>query len=257
MVVMQVQVLFFGMLKDMAGRTTDQVTLPDHSTVADLLAHYETLPRFKQVLPSIAVSVNQHYARPDLKLRNNDEVGLLPPVSGGSDARVGTGTLARPGERSSPTKAHLTRNAIDAKSVIESIKRPEDGAVAVFDGIVRNHSRGRRTLYLDYEAYEPMALKQMDSLLKEARERFQVRDVALIHRLGRLEIGETSVLIVVAAAHRAAAFDACRWLIDTLKKTVPIWKKEYFADGAVWADGEPFPAEISTAAAAQNQHPTD
>jgi molybdopterin synthase catalytic subunit len=110
---------------------------------------------------------------------------------------------------------------------------------------VRNNTRGRRTLYLDYEAYEAMALKQMDELAGEAREKFSVRAIGLVHRLGRLEIGETSVLIVVASAHRGPAFEACRWLIDTLKKKVPIWKKEYFEDGAVWADGEPFPEEIA------------
>jgi molybdopterin synthase catalytic subunit len=109
---------------------------------------------------------------------------------------------------------------------------------------VRNQTRGRKTVYLDYEAYEEMALKQMESLAGQALGQFQIRDVALVHRVGRLEIGETSVLIVVASAHRAAAFDACHWLIDTLKRTVPIWKKEYFEDGAVWADGEPFPDEI-------------
>jgi molybdopterin synthase catalytic subunit len=116
--------------------------------------------------------------------------------------------------------------------------------VSIFDGIVRNNTRGRQTLYLDYEAYEEMALKQMEQLAGEAIDKFGVRDVRLIHRLGRLEIGETSVFIAVASAHRAAALDACRWLIDTLKKTVPIWKKEYFEDGAVWADGEPFPDSI-------------
>jgi molybdopterin synthase catalytic subunit len=110
---------------------------------------------------------------------------------------------------------------------------------------VRNHSRNRRTLFLDYEAYEEMALKQMESLAEQVMSQFQIRDVALVHRLGRLEIGETSVLIIVASAHRAAAFDACHWLIDTLKHTVPIWKKEHFEDGAVWADGEPFPEPLS------------
>jgi molybdopterin synthase catalytic subunit len=117
--------------------------------------------------------------------------------------------------------------------------------VCVFDGIVRDNTRGRRTLYLDYEAYREMALEQMRELAAEAVAKFGVRDVAMVHRLGRLTVGETSVLIVVASAHRAAAFDACRWLIDSLKKTVPIWKKETFADGAVWATGEPFPEEIS------------
>jgi molybdopterin synthase catalytic subunit len=117
----------------------------------------------------------------------------------------------------------------------------------VFEGVARDNTRGRRTLYLNYEAYEEMALKEMEALAEKALAQFQVRDVALVHRLGRLEIGEISVLIVVASAHRAAAFDACRWLIDTLKRTVPIWKKEYFEDGAVWADGEQFPGEIRRA----------
>jgi molybdopterin synthase catalytic subunit len=134
--------------------------------------------------------------------------------------------------------------AIAAVEIVEEIKAGSDGAVCVFDGIVRDNTRGRKTLHLDYEAYREMALEKMRGLGTEAMERFGVRDVAVVHRLGRLVVGETSVLIVVASAHRGAAFDACRWLIDTLKTTVPIWKKEQFVDGAVWADGEPFPVEI-------------
>jgi molybdopterin synthase catalytic subunit len=139
----------------------------------------------------------------------------------------------------------IVNERIDADAIVSEMKGGADGAVCVFDGIVRDNTRGRRTQYLDYEAYETMALEQMRRLGAQALERFSVRDVALVHRLGRLVVGETSVLIVVAAAHRGAAFDACRWLIDTLKKTVPIWKKETFVDGAVWADGEPFPEEIA------------
>ena len=142
-------------------------------------------------------------------------------------------------------RIELTDERIDADGIVSGTKAGADGAVCVFDGIVRDNTRGRQTLYLDYESYRDMALEQMRRLGAEAVERFGVRDVAVIHRLGRLQVGETSVLIVVSSAHRAAAFDACRWLIDTLKKTVPIWKKETFADGAVWADGEPFPQEIA------------
>jgi len=134
---------------------------------------------------------------------------------------------------------------IAADAIVAAMKAGGDGAVCVFDGIVRDNTRGRKTLYLDYEAYREMALEQMHRLASDAVAKFGVRDVAVVHRLGRLMIGETSVLIVVASAHRAAAFDACRWLIDTLKKTVPIWKKETFADGAVWADGEPFPEALA------------
>jgi MoaE-MoaD fusion protein len=150
------------------------------------------------------------------------------------------------------TRATMVREPIDTQAALERIKRPEDGAAIVFEGVVRNHTRGRQTLYLDYEAYEEMALKQMEELAAQALEQFKVRDVLIVHRLGRLEIGETSVLIVVASGHRGAAFDASRWLIDTLKRKVPIWKKEHFVDGAVWADGEPFPAEIPRAQGSPN-----
>ncbi len=142
-------------------------------------------------------------------------------------------------------RIEILDEVLPAAAVMEEIKAGADGAVCVFDGIVRNNTRGRQTLYLDYESYREMALLQMQRLAAEALERFGVRDVALLHRLGRLQVGETSVLIVVASAHRGAAFEACRWLIDTLKKQVPIWKRETFADGVVWVDGEPFPEAVA------------
>src|SRR6202789_3265686 len=142
-------------------------------------------------------------------------------------------------------RVEITDAVIPVAEIVEETKAAADGAVCVFDGIVRDNSRGRKTLHLDYEAYREMALEQMRALAAEAVTRFGVRDVAVVHRLGRLQIGETSVLIVVASAHRGAAFDACRWLIDTLQKTGPIWKKETFVDGGVWADGEPFPPELT------------
>ena len=227
---MQVRILFFGILREKVGKGSDSLSLSDLPTVSDVLAHYaQTHPVLQQWFGSIAVSVNQEYANPQTRLKEGDEVALLPPVSGGAPS------------------ARIVRERIETQPLLESIKQPEDGAAIVFEGIVRNNTRGRRSLYLDYEAYEEMALKQMEALAAEAIAQRKVRDVAIVHRLGRLEIGETSVLIVVASAHRAAAFEACRWLIDTLKRTVPIWKKEYFEDGAVWADGEPFPAEIPRA----------
>jgi molybdopterin synthase catalytic subunit len=146
-------------------------------------------------------------------------------------------------------RVEITDEVIPAAEIVAEMKAGSDGAVCVFDGIVRDNTRGRRTLFLDYEAYREMALGKMSGLAREAVTKFGVRDVAVVHRLGRLQVGETSVLIVVASAHRGAAFDACRWLIDTLKKTVPIWKKEHFVDGAVWADGEPFPEEIASGVA--------
>lgn len=235
---MRIRVLFFGVLKDLAGKASDSPDLSEDATLGDVLTYYQqSIPRLKETAHSLAMSVNQEYAGPATRLKPGDEVALLPPVSGGSDSES---TSAK----RSPHAA-IVRERIEAAFVLESIKRPEDGAAAIFEGIVRNQTRGRRTLYLDYEAYEDMALRQMEELAARALADFQIRDVAIVHRLGRLEIGETSVLIVVASAHRAASFDACRWLIDTLKRTVPIWKKEHFEDGAVWADGEPFPDDIA------------
>jgi len=231
---MQVKILPFGVLKDWLGSTT--LDLPEGATVARLLDEIARRDTHGRPIPaatwaSIAVSVNAEYARPAHILRDGDEVGLLPPVSGG-------------GPEDSIVTA-LTRDLIDAPKLVASAKQGEDGAVVVFDGIVRNNTRGRQTLHLDYEAYEEMADKQMRELAQEAISRFGVRQVVIVHRLGRLAVGETSVLIVVASAHRAQAYEASRFLIDTLKKTVPIWKKETFVDGAVWSDGEPFPETIA------------
>jgi len=233
----QIRVLFFGILRDLAERANEDLTLPESSNISALLTHYaQSIPSLQSLISSLAVSINQEYAGPGTPLKDGDEVALLPPVSGGTQASDGR-----------PRHAALVREIIDAQSLLAGIKQPEDGACVLFEGIVRNNSRGRSTLYLDYEAYEPMALKQLEELGEQALAKFQIRDVAIVHRVGRLEIGDTSVLILVASPHRAAAFDACRWIIDTLKLTVPIWKKEYFEDGAVWADGEPFPDQIPRA----------
>jgi molybdopterin synthase catalytic subunit/molybdopterin converting factor small subunit len=233
---MRVTVLTFGMLRDLPGQIPDSIDLASGATVADLLAHCRSAhPEPAGVWSSVAVAVNREYAPATHPLSDGDEVALLPPVSGGA------------GEPTTPASSHiaLTNNSISAGAIAEPLKRGEDGAVVVFDGVVRNHTRGRRTLYLFYEAYPEMALARMKQLAAEALQAYPIRDVAIVHRLGRLEVGETSVVIAVASPHRAAAFDACRWLIDTLKQTVPIWKKEFFEDGAVWAQGEPFPPELS------------
>jgi len=226
-------------LRDWLGATAVAVELPEGASVAALLECVTAkLPARQPVLTlrGIAVSVNAEYATAAQILHDGDEVGLLPPVSGGSSDET---------TEEMPVRTALTREPIDSEKLIATAKRGEDGAVVVFDGIVRNNTRGRQTLHLDYEAYEEMAARQMDELARQALSRFGVRQVTLVHRLGRLLVGETSVLIVVASSHRAAAFEACRWMIDTLKKTVPIWKKETFVDGAVWAAGEPFPVEIA------------
>jgi len=139
----------------------------------------------------------------------------------------------------------LIQTPIDMPGLVEKVRHGQDGAIVTFDGFVRNESHGRATLYLAYEAYEAMAIAKMKEIGKELHQKFSIHRVAIVHRLGRLQIGETSVFIAVSAPHRAAAFDACRLAIDTLKRTVPIWKKEYFEDGVVWADGELPPAPPS------------
>jgi molybdopterin synthase catalytic subunit len=237
---MQVRVLFFGVLKDLLSSSGEAVTLPEGATVAQLLEQlrngngigHRAESAGHPVWSALAVAVNREYAAASAVLHEGDEVALLPPVSGGADVAAVAPIVA------------LTRERIDRDALVAALQQPGDGAVVVFDGIVRDNTRGRKTLYLDYEAYEEMAVNQMQKLAREAGERFAIDRVGVVHRLGRLEIGESSIVIVVTSAHRAAAFDACRWLIDTLKRTVPVWKKEHFADGAVWKDGEPFPAEL-------------
>jgi MoaE-MoaD fusion protein len=227
---MRVRVRFFGQLKEIVGVAEEEAELSDGARVEDLFERYgRKFPRLSEFRASIAASVNQEYANWRAPLEGGDEVAFLPPVSGGS----GGGRQA-----ATPDIFELVREAINQRLIVEELKAPEDGAVVVFDGFVRNSFRGNRTLYLEYEAYESMALAKMREIGAQMRQKFAIHRVAMVHRLGRLEIGETSILIGVSAPHRGAAFDACRYAIDTLKRTVPIWKKEYFAGGAVWADGE-------------------
>ena len=235
---MRVTLLAFGILRDHLGSSTGPLDLPTGSTVRDLVDRCRALvPGSAAAWSSIAVAVNQEYVPVTHRLAEGDEVALLPPVSGGKD------------EGHERPVIRLVRERIVAHEIVPPLERPEDGAIVVFDGVVRNHSRGRKTLFLEYEAYGEMALAQMRALAAQALADFAIRDVVIVHRVGRIEIGESSVLIAVFSAHRAAAFDACRFLIDTLKKTVPIWKKEFFGDGAVWAQGDPFPPELTGQAA--------
>ena len=227
MISMRVRVLFFGQLKDITGVSEEDAELSEGARVEDLFERYgRRFPKLAEFRPSIAASVNQEYAGWRAPLSTGDEVAFLPPVSGGQQAAVADDIFL------------LVREPIQSRELIESRKAPEDGAVVVFDGFVRNCFNGQRTLYLEYEAYELMAYAKMREIGAQIREKFKIHRLAIIHRLGRLEIGDTSVLIAVSSPHRTAAFDACRYAIDTLKRAVPIWKKEYFAGGAVWAEGE-------------------
>jgi molybdopterin synthase catalytic subunit len=227
----RVRVLFFGQLKDIVGVAAEDADLSEGARVEDLFERYgRRFPKLGEFRASIAASVNQEYAGWRAALANGDEVAFLPPVSGGQ----GGGQQAAVAD----DVYQLVRQPINAREIAESVKAPEDGAVVVFDGIVRNSFKGKRTLYLEYEAYEPMAYAKMREIGAQIRARFPIHRLAIWHRLGRLEIGETSVLIAVSSAHRREAFEACRYAIDTLKRAVPIWKKEYFVGGAVWAEGE-------------------
>lgn len=228
---MVLRVLFFGQLREIVGAAEQRFEAADGARIEDLYASYtQRFPRLAEFRSSVAASINQEYAPWNAKPRAGDEVAFLPPVSGGA---------SQPFE----DVFQIVRSRIPSEEIVASLRAPEDGAVASFEGIVRNHSRGKTTLYLEYEAYEPMALAKMREIGDYMRKAFAIDRLAMVHRLGRLEVSETSVLVAVSSAHRAAAFDACRYGIDTLKRIVPIWKKEYFADGAVWSEGEKVPAE--------------
>ena len=188
---MQVRVVYFGMLREMAGREQEAVELHDPSRLADLYSQLQTrIPGLAAFGGSIALSINYEYASLDAPLHHGDEVALLPPVSGGAGSS--------PGEPATPqTHVRIVREPINYDLIAGDITAPEDGAVIVFDGVVRNHSRGRPTLYLEYSAYEPMAATELEKLAQAALANYSVRDVRIIHRLGRLELGESSVLIAV------------------------------------------------------------
>jgi molybdopterin synthase catalytic subunit len=230
---MRVRVLFFGQLKDIVGTTEDDAEISDGARVEHLFERYgRRFPRLAEFRPSIAASVNQKYADWRAPLNDGDEVGFLPPVSGGQEGEA---------RATSADIFELVGERIEPQVFMERLKAPRDGALVTFDGFVRDNSKGQRTLYLEYEGYEPMALAKMREIGAEIHEKFPIHRIAIVHRLGRLEIGETSVWIGVSSPHRREAFDACRFAIDSLKRVVPIWKKEHFASGAVWADGDPFP----------------
>ena len=180
---------------------------------------------------SILLARNHEFAQLSESVEEGDEIALLPPVSGGT-----RGYLRELSENGN--FFGLTRQPIETRRIAERLLQGEDGAVVTFEGVVRNNSNGRATRFLDYECYEPMAIKMMARIGGEIAASYEIHRVAMVHRLGRLLIGETSVVVMVTAAHRKAAFDAALEGINRLKRLVPIWKKETFADGEVWVEGE-------------------
>ena len=234
--------LFFGAARDTVGGSEVDFVLKSSSTAAtafeEVLERYPDLRRFGR---SLLFAVNQEYAVADREVHDGDELAVFPPVSGGSGS---AGIL--PATTLGKDFFELTTDPIDVGAISRRVVLPECGATVTLDGYAREWTRGRRTLYLVYEAYAPMAQRELQRLGREAHEHFEIAHIGIVHRTGRLEIGETSVVIAVSAPHRRAAFEACEWAIRELKRSVPIWKKEIFEDGEVWVEGEgPGPTPIS------------
>jgi len=247
-----VTVLFFGAARDAVGQNELELSLNAESAGGALQELLEKFPALKKFGRSLLFAVNQEYAVADRPLNEGDELALFPPVSGGStpDAETQGGGDAvnteapslRPNASSRGATNfdffELTTEPIDVGAVARRVVPTECGATVTLDGYAREWTRGRRTLYLVYEAYAPMALRELQRLGLAAHEQFEIAHIGIVHRTGRLEIGETSVVIAVSAPHRQAAFAACEWAIRELKRTVPIWKKEVFEDGEIWVEGD-------------------
>jgi MoaE-MoaD fusion protein len=228
---MRARVLFFGMLKDVVGISAEEIDLPEGANLASVFAYYaERQPRLRDLSGSIVAARNREFADLSTVIADGDELAFLPPVSGGTEYFLEM--------ESGPHYFALTRQAIDTRAIISHLLTGAEGAVVTFEGTVRNNTKGRPTLYLDYECYEPMALRLMAKIGCEVAQGFAISRVAMIHRLGRLLVGESSVAVIVTAPHRRPAFEAALEGINRLKKTVPIWKKEHFVDGEVWVEGE-------------------
>ena len=224
---MRAKVRFFARLAELAGTRETEVELGEGLSVAEaFLALCRRFPELADHADSLMYAVNAEYVSADHPLRAGDELALIPPVSGGGPEPI-EGLF------------EVTAEPLDPQRLTDAVRKDESGAVALFLGVVRDNSRGRRVLYLEYDAYPEMATRVMRRIAAEALERWPLTDVAMQHRTGRLEIGETSLLIAVSSPHRKEAFEACHHLVDRFKETVPIWKKEVWEGGEVWIEGEP------------------
>lgn len=218
----KINVRFFGPALDLVGKSSLTMEIEEGATVGVVAERLsETYPRLGEAL-GVLLAVNRSYVPMDHVLSDGDEIAVIPPVSGGAPKPL----------------ASLTREPIDVNAVVDDVRTEAAGAVVVFSGTVRAEEReGSALQALEYHAYEEMAADQIEAVRRRALATFEIVEAAIVHRLGRLSLGETSILIVVASAHREAAFDACRWIIDTVKTEVPIWKKDHWADGSQdWVD---------------------
>jgi molybdopterin synthase catalytic subunit len=228
---MRVRVLFFGMLKELVGRPSEDAEFPEGADLRAVFERYAAAhARLRELAPSIVMARNQEFAALSTTITEGDEVAFLPPVSGGT---AGDSEICHLGHYFA-----ITRQTIDTRAIVARLLTGAEGAVVTFEGTARNNTKGRATRCLDYEGYEAMALKLMLNIGLEIAAKYEVNRIAMVHRLGRILIGEASVAIIVTAAHRRAAFEASLEGINRLKKLVPIWKKEHFVDGEVWVEGE-------------------
>jgi len=239
----KITVLLFGQARETVGDSTVEVEVAQPATVESAFAVLKTRhPKLAAMERSLLFAVNEEYASREDRLSENDRLAVLPPVSGGEHAGESADESAD--ESAGEDVFEITREPIDITRLRARVLEGASGAVVIFDGVARNNTKGRATLFLEYEGYTEMALRTLRQIGAEVRERWPINHIGIIHRLGRVEITESSVVIVVASAHRRVAFEACHFAIDRLKKIVPIWKKEYFQDGAVWVEGEAMPAAL-------------
>jgi molybdopterin synthase catalytic subunit/molybdopterin converting factor small subunit len=233
----RVKVLFFGILKEIVGTSEEQLEVGEGEPLGRIFDRYtQRFPRMKAMASSIVLARNQQFCDRTSTAAEGDEIAFLPPVSGGSQP---TATAGNYSHEISDERCFfaLTRGVIDASGIARQILRGEDGAIVNFEGVVRNNTQGRVTRFLDYECYEAMAIKVMADIGRDIAGAWPIGRLAMVHRLGRMEIGDTSVAVVVTAPHRKPAFEAALEGINRLKRLVPIWKKEYFADGEIWVEG--------------------
>jgi MoaE-MoaD fusion protein len=224
-VAVAVHVRLFARLREQAGTDTETVEVPRESTLEDVYAALRKAhPALESNLDAVRPALNQEFAAWDAIVGDGDEVAFIPPVSGGSNA-VGI-------------MFEVTTEPLDARRLEKAVAHSRAGAICTFTGIVRDTSRGRSVTHLEYEAFAEMATAQMRRIADEIGKKWPEARVAMMHRTGRLEIGDASVVVSVSAPHRAEAIEACRWGIDRLKESVPIWKKEHASDGTYWIEGE-------------------